>query len=46
MKNKKFDIGKSKVRIGYKFYVLFIWNNRNYGFFIIPKFYWKYLKKE
>lgn len=39
---KKFDVGKIRVKIGYKFYILSIWNERQVLIFIIPKLCWSY----
>jgi len=41
---KKFDVGKIRVNIGYKFFVLSIWNDRQILILVIPKFCWNYRK--
>ncbi|GAH11607.1 unnamed protein product [marine sediment metagenome] len=40
---KKFDIGKMRVNIGYKFYLISIWDDKKIMIFIIPKFCWSYI---
>lgn len=42
--SRKFDAGKIRINIGYKFYILFIWNDRQILIFITPKFCWSYIK--